>query len=135
MLEGAIVATVILAAFALAIPRDRDFLKNLFFFASLLSLLLVFDQSMTAEKAGAWYVSGITENCTAWNSTTCATWEKTYAYIQQPATWNTATWDTFYVVIILTIVLAMIYVVIMLINNMLQAMASAWDKIRGVENE
>ena len=135
MLEGAIVATIILTAFALAIPRDRDFLKNLFFFASLVSLLLVFDQSMTAEKAGAWYVSQIIENCTAWNSSTCATWEKTYSYTQQPATWNTATWDIFYIVIILTIVLAMIYVVIMLIDNTFKAIIAAWNRIRGVENE
>jgi len=107
-IAGPGLVAMIFAAFALGTDPKRPILRNMFFLATLAALLIVMDMSVTAVKAGDWFVCSSYFNASS-NVTTNTLCQKS------PALPNSL--DNIYIVMIAVVWLTFIYVILQLLAN------------------
>lgn len=128
-IAGPAITTLIFAAFAITTdPQRHPILRNMFFLASLVSVLLLVNISIQTFKAGDWILDNEVFDV-ATNTTTMS-------YIEMPSTVSTsADLDNIYLVLGTVIWLTFAYVCLQMLLHALEWMMSSIKSWRGGDDD
>ena len=108
-IAGPAIMTLVFTAFAITISKEDFFLKNLFFFSAIISLLLLVNMSMKVAESGDWMV-GSYETFNSYNvggqltnSTVINTW------VQKPPSFNAPDWKNIWYLVGTALLIPFVY--------------------------